>query len=185
LRVARILCRAKSKVANVFTQVIGVDQVIDAHVGSAIRRRPWPAAGMLVFLIGLGGLLSDSLKLHQPRFLNLHLLFGVVLLAVITRGLLKESHSLRDSCGDQFYLYTRRLARQVYSLLYVMAALRLCLYVVEGAEARNGGSVFSFLASRSSLDDFHAYIGYGLAAACLIRGTAMFTQVPMGSWVRR
>ena len=140
---------------------------------------------MLVFLIGLGGLLSDSLKLQQPRFLNAHLLFGVVLLAVITRRLLKASHSLRDPCGDQFYLHTRRLARQVYILLYTMAGLRLCLYVVEGAEARNAGRVFGYFAIRSSLDDFHVYLGYGLDAACLIRGTAMFVQVPMALWARR
>ena len=75
-------------------------------------------------------------------------------------------------------MYTRQLARQVYVLLYVMAAVRLCLYFIEAAEARNAGHVFSYLARRGSLDDFHVYIGYGLAAACLIRGSSHVHAVP-------
>jgi cytochrome b561 len=164
-------------------QVIGVEQIIDAH-GGALIPRPWPLAELLVFLIGLAALLGDSLKLQQPRILNVHLLFGVVLLAVVARCLLIQAHSLRDSRGEQFYLYTRRLARQVYILLYAMAVVRLCLYVIEAAEAGNGRRVFSYLSRPGALDDFHVYIGYGLAAACLIRGTAMFTHAP-GLWVRR
>jgi hypothetical protein len=179
---ARILCRAKRPPANAF-QVFGVEQIIDAHAGTSIRQ-PWPLAELLVLLIGLAALLGDSLKLQQPRILNGHLLFGVVLLAVVARCLLTRSHSLRDSRNEQFYLYTRQLARQVYILLYIMAAVRLCLYVIEAAEAGNARRVFSYLARPGSLDDFHVYIAYGLAAACLIRGVAMFTHAP-GWWVRR
>ena len=160
-----------------------MQQIIDAHGGTSIRR-PWPLAELLVLLIGLAALLGDSLKLQQPRILNGHLLFGVVLLAVVARCLLTQSHSLRDSRNEQFYLYTRQLARQVYILLYIMAAVRLCLYVIEAAEAGNARRVFSNLARPGSLDDFHVYIAYGLAAACLIRGVAMFTHAP-GWWVRR
>jgi hypothetical protein len=182
LRFARILCRAKLRSANAF-QVIGVEQIIDAHGGSPIRR-PRSLPGLLVLLIGLAALLGDSLKLQQPRILNVHLLFGVALLAVVARCLLSTSHSLRDSRSEQFYLYTRQLARQVYILLYVMAGVRLCLYVIEAVEAGNGRRIFSYLSRPGSLDDFHVYIVYGLAAACLIRGTAMFTHAP-GLWVRR
>lgn len=160
-----------------------MEQIIDANGETSIRR-PWPLAGLLVLLIGLAALLGDSLKLPQPRILNVHLLFGVVLLAVVARGLLSKSHSLRDFRSEQFYLYTRQLARQVYILLYVMAGVRLCLYVIEAAETGNARRVFSYLSRPGSLDDFHVYIGYGLAAACLIRGTAMFTHAP-GWWVRR
>jgi hypothetical protein len=181
-RFGRILCRTKLPSANAF-QVIGVEQIIDAHGGTP-RRRPRPLAELLVFLIGLAALLGDSLKLQQPRILNVHLLFGVVLLAVVAHCLLSQSHSLRDSRSEQFYLYTRQLARQVYILLYIMAGVRLCFYVIEAAEAGNARSVFSYLSRPGSLDDFHVYIGYGLAAACLIRGTAMFTHAP-GLWVRR
>ena len=74
------------------SQVIGVDQIIDAHDGPTIGRRGhwrdcWSS------LIGLGALLSDSLKLQQPRILNVHLLFGVVLLAVVARCLVNEARS--------------------------------------------------------------------------------------------
>ena len=182
LRLARILCLAKLQSANAF-HVIGVEQIIDAH-GTTPIRRPRPLVALLVFLIGLAALLGDSLKLQQPRILNVHLLFGVVLLAVIARCLLSKAHSLRDSRGEQFYLYTRQLARQVYILLYIMAGIRLCLYVIEAVEAGHARSVFSYLSRPGSGDDFHVYIAYGLAAACLIRGTAMFTHAP-GSWVRR
>jgi cytochrome b561 len=160
-----------------------VEQISDAPGGTSIRR-PWPLAALLVFFLGLAALLADSLKLQQPRILNVHLLFGVVLLAVVARCLLSHSHALRNSRSEQFYLYTRQLARQVYILLYVMAAVRLCLYVIEAAEAGNGRRVFSYLSRPGSLDDFHVYIAYGLAAACLIRGTAMFWHAP-GWWVRR
>jgi hypothetical protein len=45
---------------------------------------------------------------------------------------------------------------------------------VESAEAKTGGRAFSYVLMRSSLEDFHVYIGYGLVAACLIRGSTMF-----------
>jgi hypothetical protein len=160
-----------------------VQQIIDAH-GETSTHRALPLAGLLVFLIGLAALLGDSLKLQQPRILNVHLLFGVVLLAVVAHCLLTQAHALRNSRSEQFYLYTRWLARQVYTLLYVMAGVRLCFYVVEAAETGNARRVFSYLSRPGSLDDFHIYIAYGVAAACLIRGTAMFTHAP-GLWVRR
>ncbi len=154
-----------------------MEQIIDAHARTSLRR-PWPLAQLLVFIIGMAALLGDSLKLPQPRILNVHLLFGAVLLAVVVRCLFIHSHSLRDSRSEQFYLYTRRLARQVYILLYVMAGVRLCLYGIEAAAAGNGHRIFGNLARPGSLDDFHVYLGYGLAAACLIRGTAMFANAP-------
>jgi hypothetical protein len=174
LRTARILCRAKSESADPGTLVIAVDQVIDSHAGSTLRRA-WPLAGMLVLIVGLIGLLSDSLKLQQPRILNVHLLFGVLLLAVVARSLFNAAHALRGASWDQFHRYTRGLARQVYILLYVLAAVRLCLYVIEGAESENGALAFCCFSRSGSLDYIQIYIAYGIAAICLIRGSALFT----------
>ena len=147
-------------------------QAIDARENSPAPHT-WPLTGMLVLAIGLGGLLIDSLRLPQPRMLNAHLIFGIALLGMVARNLLRESLSGADLPAQRYYLYTRHLARQVYLLLYVMAAVRICLYLVESAEAKSSGRAFSYVLMRSSLDDFHVYIGYGLLAACLIRGSTL------------
>ena len=149
-----------------------MNQTIDARE-TCTACEAWPVTGMLVLAIGLGGLLIDSLRVPQPRMLNAHLIFGIALLAVVTRNLLRESLSGGNSLAEHYYLYTRHLARQVYLLLYLLAAVRVCLYFVESAEAKTSGRAFSYVLMRSSLEDFHVYIGYGLVAACLIRGSTM------------
>lgn len=118
---------------------------------------------------GVIGLFSDFLQWPRHRILNVHLLFGVALLTAVARALIGKWRSTRGNSGNQYYLFTRWLARRVYRLLYVMAAVRLCFFAIEAYRAPTWAETFRYLGSGGSLQDFLVYIGYGFVAVCLIR----------------
>lgn len=123
----------------------------------SIVSRKWSLTELLVLSIGVLGLLSDFLQRPHYRILNIHVLFGVMLLSTVACELLHEWRSSMGNKSNDYYQFTRRLARRVYALLYIMAAVRLCLYV----------------AGAHSLEDFKIYIAFGAAAICVIRVSAM------------
>jgi hypothetical protein len=125
--------------------------------------------GTLVVLSGLGALACDFLRVPQPKILDVHWLFGAVLLAAVAWSLRKAWRSPEGFDAGRFYICARRLARWVYLLLYFMAAVRISLYL-------SGGP---------TLDDFQVYIGFGLLAVCLIRVCAMFRPEPGSISLRR
>jgi len=137
---------------------------------------PGRLLGAAVFLLGLGSLLCDFLKVPPLRILNIHVLFGVVLLAVVVGSLLRAWPAPGESAADSFYCHTRRLARWVYGLLYVMAAARVCLYLANHDELNPHVTIFSRLTALDALKDFQQYIGVGLLAIVLIRLCAMLTM---------
>ncbi|MEJ0008299.1 MAG: hypothetical protein WDM77_18535 [Steroidobacteraceae bacterium] len=132
--------------------------------------------GAAVALLGLGSLLCDFLKLPQLKILNIHVLFGVVLLMAVARSLLLARPVPGVSGVDSFYFHTRRLARWVYGLLYLLAAVRICLYLVNNNESNRGPTMFNRFTTRGSVEDFQQYIGVVLLAICLIRLCAMLTM---------
>jgi hypothetical protein len=129
----------------------------------------WPLTTLLVLFVGVVGLVSDYLRWPHYRILNIHLLFGGMLLTSVVRALLREWHASRCNCDSHYYLFTRCLARGVYVLLYLMAALRLCLYIAAGRGAATKDLISDFVARQHSLEDFQIYIAYAAAVVFLIR----------------
>ncbi len=111
----------------------------------------------------------------MDKILNVHWLFGAVLLAAVARSLFRAWRPPEGFDAGHFYICARRLARWVYRLLYFMAAVRICLYVIDAGVLNKGLKAFNELSSGRPLDDFQVYIGFGLLAVCLIRLSAMFT----------
>jgi hypothetical protein len=137
--------------------------------------------GTFVLLIGLGGLACDFLRVPKEQSLNVHLLFGAVLLVAVTLGLFRAWHPPEGFDAGRFYTGARRLARWVYRLLYFMAGVRICLYVIDAGVLNRGLKAFSDLSAGHTLDDFQVYIGFGLLAVCLIRVCAMLTVARMSA----
>ena len=124
-------------------------------------------ASLLSLAIGLIALAGDHLRWPLPKFFNIHLLFGVILAATVGRCLQVAWHSGLDAV--QYHLYTRRLARRVYLLLYVLAAVRLSFSILAGNTNADHLDRLKHLARDDSLSDFQVYIGYAFAAILIIR----------------
>ncbi len=117
--------------------------------------------------MGLIALVGDHLHWAQPKIFNMHLLFGVILAATVARSLQIAWHSGLDAV--QYHLHTRRLARWVYLLLYVLAAVRLGLAAIAGNTNADHLDHLRHLARDDSLSDFQVYIGYAFVAILVIR----------------
>jgi hypothetical protein len=111
-------------------------------------------------------LVVDHLHWPLPKFFNIHLLFGVILAATVGRCLQVARHSGIDDV--QYYLYTRRMARRVYLLLYVLAAVRLSFSILAGNTNAEHLDHLMHLAQDHSLSDFQVYIGYVFAVILII-----------------
>ncbi len=157
-----------------FTRPILEDRCDSTDVPPA-RLQVGRLIGILVLLMGLGGLACDFLQVPKDRLLNVHLLFGAVLLTAVARALIRAWRPPEGFDAGRFCLCAQQLARWVYRLLYFMAAVRICLYFVDAGAFGRGLTAFSDLSTGRMLDDFQVYIGYGVLAVCLIRVCAMVT----------
>lgn len=117
---------------------------------------------LLSLAIGLIALAGDHLHWPQPKFFNMHLLFGAILAATVVRCLQVARCSGLDAV--QYHHYARRLARRVYLLLYVLAAVRLSFSILAGHTNADHLDHLRHLARDNSLADFLVYVGYGFAA---------------------
>ena len=111
--------------------------------------------------------MADRVHWTQVPFVNIHLLFGAVLIATVGRCLQGAWRCRLDAL--HYHLYTRHLARRVYLLLYVLAAVRLSFSVLAGIVNADHSDVLRHLARDESLTDFQIYIGYAFAAILIIR----------------
>jgi cytochrome b561 len=142
---------------------------------------PWSMA-LLVVLVGVLGLVRDS----WPRqilgpWIDIHALFGLLLW-----GLLIAEFYRRMKCSPvvlpaDIREFSRRLARMVYLLLYVIIGVRQILGLVNytwhdgafdfdlfGEYFRRGPDGQGFDAG----EDFQAFVAYGLVAIVIIRVVA-------------
>jgi hypothetical protein len=136
-------------------------------VKQAMHDRILKPVAVLVSCVGIAALLGDYYQLPQPPVFNLHLLFGLTLATVVTVLLVGKARALAGTTGPELYLFTRLVSRCVYVLMYVLAAIRVGLFLVEHAQA--AASPVTAHPVVRPLDDFQIYIAYCVIPLWLVR----------------
>ena len=124
--------------------------------------------GALVLLVGVIGLSCDFLQVAQPRFFDIHLLFGTLVSLTVSTLLLQQRQILAKD-ADRFYAYTRGVTRWVYLLLYALAGFRLSLNLLDAATRSPGIAAAHPIASAQPLGDFKLYVLYTVIPFWCIR----------------
>jgi hypothetical protein len=140
------------------------------------RSLPWAASGVLC--LGVAALICDYFKVSQPRIFNMHLLFGAVVAAFVTACLLHGRRSLAHRPPVELYAYARRVARWTYILLYVLALVRLGLYLCEMLLTSSSSPAGAAGSRIHSLDDFQIYVAYCVIPMWLVRAIVLSLRAP-------
>jgi hypothetical protein len=136
-----------------------------------IRLCLWAAT--LILATGVAALLCDHFQLSQGAIIGMHALFGLVVTASLSAVFLERAHS---TPGPELYLQTRLISRWMYILLYVLAIVRVGLYLLEANLSPIAHSVHHALPPPRALDDFQYYITCCIAPLWLLR--ALILIVP-------
>ena len=123
--------------------------------------RTWTCSAALVLCTGVAALLSEHLQCAQPFVDDAHLLFAAVTSAVVSWLLLRGLRPGSDNTGEELYLHTRRVSRAIYTLMYLLALVRMAFYLLDRDRAISGLQRLD--SPVRSLDDFQFYV-----ACCVI-----------------
>jgi hypothetical protein len=121
----------------------------------------------LVVLVGTLGVIRDSWPGSLPHRGNLHVLFGVLLLACVVARFYGRMHQTPRMGLADLRPFSRHLARLVYLLLYVLMFCRLIMDVASAAPP---------WAILRADEDFQSYLGCGVLALVTIRALAAHCQ---------
>lgn len=127
----------------------------------------------MALCVGVASLLCDFFNVSQPHVLNVHLLFGATVSAVVTACLVHARRALAQSSPHEFYQYAQRVARWTYILMYVLALVRVALYLLEMQRASGSAAPVSPAFRAHSLDDFQIYVAYCVVPLWLVRALVL------------
>jgi hypothetical protein len=118
--------------------------------------RRWIA--VLALATGVAALLCEHWQLSQTDILEMRALFGLVTAASITAVLLDKARSCSNTTSRELYLYTRLVSRWVYILMYVLAVVRVGLYLLEANQSSASHFSQHRILPPHTLDGFQVYI---------------------------
>jgi hypothetical protein len=122
-----------------------------------------------VFFTGLASVVTDAYQPAQSISVDLRASFGVMAAANITLMLFMGARALAGSPALELCQYTRLVSRWVYILMYLLATVRMSLYLFEMHHTDAIRSVQQIVSPVRSLDDFQFYIACCVIPLWLVR----------------
>jgi hypothetical protein len=141
-----------------------------------MRDAIWTRTAALALATGVAALLCDHFQLSRAAIFDMRALFGLVATASICAVLVEKARSPATTSGADLYLYTRLVSRWVYILMYVLAVVRVGLYLLEADRSYASHTPHHQLPPPRSLDDFQFYVTCCVTPLWLVR--ALVLTVP-------
>jgi len=106
--------------------------------------------------IGLAALLGDHFQPIRPVLIGLHALFAVAASGAIGLVLVSRAWLLEGASQPELYDFARLVSRWVYILMYILAIVRISLYLYESSE--HCALCVATLQPVRPIDDFQFYV---------------------------
>jgi hypothetical protein len=136
-------------------------------------KRDWIWVAATAWLIGLASLLCDYFQPIRPVIFGMHTLFGIGVSGAIGLVLLAKARALGGTSALEFYLFARLVSRWVYILMYLLAIVRVGLYLYESSQHCAHCSARGGVPPVRSLDDFQFYVCCCVASLWVLRATVL------------
>lgn len=124
-----------------------------------MRNNTWIWTVGLVLSTGLAALFCEHSGLAQP----LRALFALTTFVCISAVLVTGARRLAEHTPAELYCFTRIVSRGVYILVYVLAIVRFCVYLLDPGHAPSG----------LSTDDFQLYVICCITPLWLVRALVL------------
>lgn len=143
-----------------------------------MRDRDWIWVAPGAWVIGLAALLCDHFQPSDWLVIGTRTLFGTAACAAICVILMTKARALAGVSPLGLYLFTRLVTRWVYILMYLLAVVRVGLYVYDVTWHCTRFNGADCLGSVRHLEDFQFYVGCCVVPLWVVR--AMVLALPFG-----
>ena len=146
--------------------------------------RGWIWVAPTAWIIGLAALLCEHFEASGALVIAMRALFGIATCVAICLVLIPKARAAPTGVSPlELYLFTRRVSRWVYILMYLLATARVSLYTYDVSQhcTRYGPHC---LGSVRPLDDFQFYVACCVVPLWTIRAMVLALACPAGDEAR-